>query len=1047
MALPSVPVITGPYAVSNFSTNKIEQRISGMGSANTLSLYIHQRPDLTVMWNTTTLRWYVDVNLEEGQNIFYIIARNAEGISEPANIEILLTSDDELSIISTPPSGLVVSITTNAVLVSWQGSSDPDVIGYNVRRSDSPAGGLKGYILQNTGLVTEINRSEEVKTPVSQESVVTGNTEEVTTVYSVENVSYYEYEDSMVLEGGGIDRTVYYYVVTSVKFDALRRQEVESPNSAEVVGQATLMSQTIATFPLPVQRDIVVRMVNSLFQAQPKLDVKTGQVARDILDVMAEDEEDVWKLLDFMNRSQSFVTLTAIDDADGDGISDTVAGSTYKTSLKKALNLDTDSDVQLVIDSAFTRLAATFGVERITSKPSRVILTFYVKSAPDQNLEVNVGDRVLSVADTESGVPELTFKVLEAKTMQLENLSSYYNLQNQRWELRVKAECETAGQIGNVSLGTITTVLSGAVGLGVSNDTAAFGGEDSETNLELQERTLLRLAGVDTGREKGYLAKTLEVGGVQDARVVSAGNDIMLRDWDDIRKKHIGGKVDVYIRGESVSQMVETVPFGNMVNQVAKVRIYSVPMLQFIVENEAFSDGENAIYAVSSVRNITRDGKEYDLTGLTIIPPNAIDLDETRPLNQRIGLSSFDVVEVTYDRRNKRVFTLLKQPLEEVIQVVGELSGSLQDNVNIFKQNDPLLIGRSSLSQDGVEIFFNPANGKPTGSRHEVTDESVVLVNEQQEALGKVGVDRRTVVVKNVTGDVTYVAGIDYELEVDGYETNIYRLTEGSIPNGATVLVSYEADENVQLTYSYQSTVERVAEQLDNFKHLTADVAVKLAVEVPIDITMTVGLRGGANRLTVDGLVRSQLKNQIDSRRVGESVYQSDVIGWMETVEGVGYVVVPLTRMVRADQAMINAEELDIAEDPESPNGWERVSAGVSSVWRTKRSVLNFATVDGGGAIYVEPGRVGRLYRHAVVYVDKQALSMVETEIELKDEIGLCFIRKDGKIVVSLPLGNTPYKSSFMASYWVEGEQGSKDIVVRNLEYPVLNDLVINYRE
>jgi len=401
---------------------------------------------------------------------------------------------------------------------------------------------------------------------------------------------------------------------------------------------------------------------------------------------------------------------------------------------------------------------------------------------------------------------------------------------------------------------------------------------------------------------------------------------------------------------------------------------------------------------------------------------------------------------VTYNRRNLDIHILNNQPLEEVVGVQGALSGDLSDNYNVWKRDDPLFKGRSDKADDGVQIFYNPDNGRPTGARHEVSDESVTLVSETPVDLAKIGVDTRTVVATNVGKTQEFVAGIDYRLEYgDDFVTSIIRIPSGSIANGQTVLVSYEAEENVQITYTFNPTVTDVAANIDKFKHATADVAVKLSVAVSVDIAMTVVLNPGADRVEVDGLIRSSIANQIVARGVGESMYQSDVIGWVEVVPGVQNVVVPLTTMVRADQNMINAEPLSISTDPSAEDSWNLLVSGEPSVWITKQPVLSFNTVDGGGLEYQPEGRANTLFRHVAVYRNKQTLTAMNTQEEVAGGANRCFIRSDGRVVISLPVAESVYVEDYDATYFVTGESGAKDIVVNDLEFPVVGDIVVNY--
>ncbi|TNF32745.1 MAG: hypothetical protein EP329_09295 [Deltaproteobacteria bacterium] len=72
-----------------------------------------------------------------------------------------------------------------------------------------------------------------------------------------------------------------------------------------------------------------------------------------------------------------------------------------------------------------------------------------------------------------------------------------------------------------------------------------------------------------------------------------------------------------------------------------------------------------------------------------------------------------------------------------------------------------------------------------------VQDEPVTLTGEIPARLAKPGVDLDTVEVVDVTGTLRYVRGRDFEVFASGEDAMLRRLLGGSIPEGATVLVSY----------------------------------------------------------------------------------------------------------------------------------------------------------------------------------------------------------------------------------------------------------------
>ncbi|MFN9955719.1 MAG: baseplate J/gp47 family protein, partial [bacterium] len=131
------------------------------------------------------------------------------------------------------------------------------------------------------------------------------------------------------------------------------------------------------------------------------------------------------------------------------------------------------------------------------------------------------------------------------------------------------------------------------------------------------------------------------------------------------------------------------------------------------------------------------------------------------------------------------------------------------------------------------------------------------------------------------------------------------RVPTGRIADGEPVLVSYQHGENFSVTYVVDQVPGQVQSAVDARRHVTADVLAKAAVPWSVELTMTVVLAQGAQRSRVDADVQSAVAALFDARRLGDPLRQSDVIAAVESVPGVSYVIVPLTRMAVAENSTI----------------------------------------------------------------------------------------------------------------------------------------------
>jgi hypothetical protein len=730
------------------------------------------------------------------------------------------------------------------------------------------------------------------------------------------------------------------------------------------------------------------------------------------------------------------LTLIAFDDSDDDGISDPVEDSPQKQALRDALFFD-DAATQQLIDEAFTKLAGNFNVLRKGATQSRGIVTIYTLSstAPTEDIVVNQGALFSTTADSDTGTPAYLYEALSEARIRLSTLSLYWNSSENRYEVNVDVRAQVASSDSNVAANKIVNVVSGVnQSVGATNSQSLRFGTDQESNTSLATRGVLAFISVDTGTKGGYLAKTLAVPNVLRARVIDAGNDYMERDWDDLRQMHIGGKVDVYIQGEILTEVSARVAFvyPHIVAEPATVQ--NVAMFAFEVTNSGVTI-TTPILSVSKVRNLTRLA-DYDLTGYTIVDGTVIDLDETNLVNLAIGLDSLDTIEATYIYQPKVEYTPPDQPVIEITDITGEVSGDLNENYNFYKEQDPLWYGDSTLAQDRVEVFTY--GGKPT-STIQSNSESTVLEGEERVALAKVGVYEDTIVVKDQGGTTTFLLDQDYKIVAGDFETStyIYRLANGAISSGDLVTVTYNHAENIIIKYTHNSLLDEVQEELEEMRHATADVIAKQAAKAGIALEATAVIDAAGDRDSIDSAARTRLTRYASGASVGSPAFQGDVIAIIENTSGVKHTVLnpSLAKMVRADDTRVFREVV-------TPT-WQFFYLDHVIAYKTTANVLEFKTIAGGGRKQQIGSGTGFIFRHVRIYENNEELVMVDGEGEVGRAAGQGYIRGDGRLVVSTSDGADPLNHTYQVTYYVYGETGAYDIFPADFEYLDLDVLEI----
>ena len=858
--------------------------------------------------------------------------------STPAPTNVSVMRGDRSVVISAEPdpvSGTLVGINVYATLAAGGGSTGYTRININTVTTGStveetatvgsaeheylvdtlPGGGPAADPLYAVVVGQQRDRSDAVLSEDFAEAfLVPESTTRLRTsvsVVSVRTYTTYSFDHSRTASATSTPPTVYvagfanldttvpiYYVVTGVYYDEATQRESESPFSVEVAGNPLRVAAQVGSFPV-VSRQVIVRdTIASILRTNPQVRVDPGSVLRDtFIDPFANEAERLRFVVDFLHRAQSFAALVAIDDPTGTGTSIAVGSSNYKTALKAAFRLNSDTETQDVIDRSFEALASNFGVFRRAGRQARGEVTFFTTRRPTESVFIPVGSTVAAGS--------VTFTVVQSASIALAQAASYYNPVTRRYSVTVAVQASVGGAAGNVAAGQVRRVVSGPTTLSVTNASAMFGGTNQETNTELAIRARNALASVDSGTKQGYLQTAADVAGVVRVNVVSSGDDLMMRDVYD--GTHIGGKVDVWVQGEAASTVTDVFAFEYaVVKDVHFEVVGDVADLTFRAVDPNLSESTPIVQMLDaptigySFRNATT-GLTFDLTGATIPRYDTVRLNNTIP---QPTVTLTDIVLGDYRRAQGNDYTFRRQPVTDVTSVVGTLSGTLSTNTfGLYRPDDPLLLGGSTLASDFLRI--TPSGGVPSGGVVAVTGEFHTMVGEYLEYLDSLGVDVLTIVVTSQDGLATYATSGDpsgfYDYAVVPGDattpTAIVRVPTGRIVDGETVLVSYQHGENFTVTYTVDQVPGQVQTALDARRHVTADVLAKAAVPWSVDLTMTVILAQGAQRSRVDVNIQSTLAAVFGALRLGDPLRQSDVIAAVESVSGVSYVVVPLTLM------------------------------------------------------------------------------------------------------------------------------------------------------
>ena len=867
-----------------------------------------------------------------------------------------------------------------------------------------------------------------------------------------------------------------YYVTTAVYWDPSAQSQFETPYSQEVLGTPLIFDTTIKDMPQRTQREITVDFIAAIQRTNAEIACIPGSTTRDVsCDPFASESERLWFIANFVHRCGSFLTLLQLDDANGDGISDNPASSAYKQALKAAMGFTTDSDVQALIDTQFDNLAANCNVARLPGRPSVGQVVCYTTSKPVQDISIPSLTAVWSSANPDLGTPSVRFNVGGTYTMYAANASSYYNFNTKQWEITCDISAELSGEIGNVAAGDITSV-TGVTGVQVINREATVLGTDRESNADLASRAMLGYVSVDSGTEGGYNAMCAKQIGIVKSKIVKSGDTLMMRDWDPVRQKHIGGKIDVWTQGLLERQVTDTFAFTFAIAQNIRCTIVDINTLTFRVQDSRVTPDTpivELIYGIPGfgVRNATT-GEDYIVNNSVLLDYQTFRLDTSLP--QPVTHID-DIVAADYRFRSINSFVLTVQPVRRIVSVVGEASGALTPGTNylLYKTEDPLLNGESTIAQNYVVL--TQANGIPLGGTITVNDEAHVLIGFEPEPLASIGINTDTIRVFNYADRSQEFAGPgtdtpDYDILPGTPSTpvKIIRTSNTKIPNGLQVVVDYVHDENFVVTYVVNDLLQQMQTRVNKLRNITGDPLVKQAVDNSVVIETTVQLVSGAKKDSVDPAIRTAASELLDQREIGQGVAQSDVIHVVDATSGVDYEVVPLARMTYADGSQRLRETVTTAYIEMSSLNFEGNKVFLLA------DALENPTIDTGGA----PTEHHGVFQDDIVMPMATSLALVGTVANQSWIIGAQgaiiqgwsddatliaegfttqaaivserLRRTANRVLVCLPISvdtpNLPTRHAYSASYIVQGDSGAHDFTSAPMEFLSLGDFTITYR-
>lgn len=303
-------------------------------------------------------------------------------------------------------------------------------------------------------------------------------------------------------------------------------------------------------------------------------------------------------------------------------------------------------------------------------------------------------------------------------------------------------------------------------------------------------------------------------------------------------------------------------------------------------------------------------------------------------------------------------------------------------------------------------------------------------------------------------GDIVKREGIDFTLSVDPTSgaAQISRILTGTIPDGGQVKVSYFATETFDISTEYPSFVQILTNTINKTKSAGASVLVKAMVANAIDVTATVELQSTADPATVNPNVRTAIDIVLDNAE--KKLSQSAIVSAIQAVTGVQDVQLPLLKMAKSNGAYdigiiipTDTTWLPLNQDPEFANQQVPLGAFITSA-----AVLPDSTIPSGGDKDAAVGLLyqGQVFRRASSVKDFLANAATTPSfyiIGVNDQISplLPIPTYALRVLLTDPQVANPGQRSYIVTYQVFNQGGSKDIPMSSTEYLVPGRVTINY--
>jgi uncharacterized phage protein gp47/JayE len=589
--------------------------------------------------------------------------------------------------------------------------------------------------------------------------------------------------------------------------------------------------------------EIAFGLIANIHETLPDVDTKEGTFIRDVfIDPAAKEINDLYVEMKAIEIAQSILTASG-DDLD--------------------------------------KLAMNFFVERKQSTYAQGVIRFYIGiDRPTDTITIPQG----TIVGTESSTYQqsLLFILDQTLTISPDSPSTYsFDSTTGQYYADVSATAESVGTDYNVSTGLVTQYTGHPKVISITNPFAFTGGSDAESDISLAMRVNLALTGSNIGTRDGYKSFILRQNDVVDAVVVGAAEPMMLRDGGHFNDsgEYVpgdGGMVDIFVRSEKSAEhsFDYEIDYNYTIDQTnsqayADIKLIKQPVLNVYdivstIQDENTYATSTKTYINGSAYEVERgSGKyykdmEWDTTPVVTINLDASELLQAEAkniLNKRLAEVDY-LTEVRFDLQWNLI-----NPINDVTmpQDLDFFRGYYSDGMVYLIQS------KDYIDDEGYANIY-------VGGRY--------FLKKDGKIYERIYIKPDFILVKD-TSDFT-----------DEFQGNISGSVRANdvirwLPNEDRSNLPGEG-ETLTIRYNWNRSIEDLQDRIEVKRVLTADVLIREAEKVGIEIKIEVAPYDGFDVNVIRDNITTRVTDFINNlKKLGGEVDRSDIVYIVRGTSGV----------------------------------------------------------------------------------------------------------------------------------------------------------------